>query len=112
MSAVRQSLHADHVEANHKAAPLCASLQKESRGAYDFALLAPVDRCQRAAEIGVRPLPHLDDRQHATVQAYQIELAAFATQVAREQLEAVRLQMQSRELFRCGTLKSGIYAHL
>ena len=105
MSAVRQSLHADHVEANHEAAPLCAPLQKKSRGAYDLALLAPVDRCQRAAEIGVRPLPHLDDRQHAAVEAHEIKLAAFAAQVARNHLKAPRLQMQSGELFRCGTLK-------
>ncbi|HXA36106.1 MAG TPA: hypothetical protein VNW26_07220 [Steroidobacteraceae bacterium] len=67
-------------------APLCVPLQEEACGTEDFAPLAPVDRGQRAAEIGANSLAHLDDRQHGPVQADQIELAGFATQVLRHEL--------------------------
>jgi N-acyl-phosphatidylethanolamine-hydrolysing phospholipase D len=86
-----------------------APLPEELSRADDFALFAPVDRSQRAAEIGTAPMAHFDDRQHAAVQTHQIEFAAPAAQIARKHFEAVRSQMLRRESFRRATLKTGIH---
>ena len=111
MRALGQSFHTDYVETNHQGAPARAPLQEEAHRAQDFALFVQVYRCQRAPEIDPSSLPHFDDRQHAIVQADQIDLAAFATQVAREHLQTLRLQMLGRELLGGGTLKAGIHGH-
>jgi hypothetical protein len=99
MSAVRQPFQGDYIEANHAGAPLCLSLQEESSGANDFALLAPVHRRQGAAEIDANSLPHFNDREHAAVQAYQIEFPGSAPHIAREHDETSRLQIFRRESF-------------
>ena len=111
MRAVRQPEHADHVEAHHAGAPRRAPLPEKLRRTDDLALLAPVDRRQRAAEIGAPALPHFDDRQHPAVQADEIEFAAAAAQVARDHLKAMPLQMLGRELFRCRASTTGIHEH-
>lgn len=92
-------MYADHIEANHIGSPRFLTLQEEPGGAYDLALLAPVDRSRSAAEIAPDTLAHLHDGQHGTVEAYQIELAASASQIARDYPKTIRSQVRGRELF-------------
>src|ERR1700692_2380915 len=110
--AVGYPLHGQHIEAHHAAAPLCLPLQKELSGANDSALLAPGDGGQRSAEIDPYPLAYLDDRQHAAVEAYQVEFAGPASHIACEHGETPRLQIFGREPFGCGAaLDPGIGGH-
>jgi len=79
-----------------------APLQQETGGADDLALLRCRHRSQRAAIIAALPLAHFDDGQHLAVAAYQVEFTGFATQVARDDLQAVPLQVLGRHAFaRC-----------
>src|ERR1700682_2015771 len=73
--AVGHSLHRQHVEAHHTAAPLGLALQEELGRANDLALLAPGDGGKPPAEIDPHALSHLDDRQHTAVEAHEITLA-------------------------------------
>ncbi len=56
-------------------------------------LLSQGDGAQRAAEIHAGALPHLDDGQHAGIEAYQIDFAGLAAQVAGEHEDAARLEV-------------------
>ncbi len=98
MRSVRQSLDADHIEANRMAAPLRLAPHQVLGGADDLALLAPVHRGQRAAEVDAAPLAHLDDGKYLTVEAHQIQLTGRAAKVARDHHETLRFQIRSREL--------------
>lgn len=80
--ALRQPLQSEHIETNHMAAPLGLPPQEKSSGANDFALLAPGDGAERAAEINAAALPHFDDGQHAVIDAYEVEFSGSATQIA------------------------------
>src|ERR1700685_820080 len=90
-------LHGDYVEAHRAGSPTRLPLQKKAGGAYDFALLAPRNRLQRSAELLTAALPHLDDRQHLTVETDQIELAGLAPEIARQDFQPARLQEIGRE---------------
>src|ERR1700679_543319 len=112
VGAVRQPLHADHIEAHRMRAPLRLAPHQKPGGANDLVLLAPVHGGQRAAEIEASPLPHFDDGQYIPVEAHQVEFAGPASQVLGDDHEASSLQIGGRELLGCSTtLASGIGVH-
>src|SRR6266851_2040008 len=113
MRAVGHALNGQHIEAHYMAAPLCLPLQEELSGANDLALLAPCDRGKRPAEIVLRTLPHLDDRQHTAVEADQIEFPGFAPHIACEHDQTSRVQIFHRQLLgRSTPLQAGISGHI
>jgi len=64
----------------------------------ELALLGPRDRAQGAPVLGALALAHLDDDEHAVVEADQIELAGLATQIARKNFKSAHLQVLRRKL--------------
>src|SRR5271163_1834198 len=61
--ALQRPLHGEHIEAQGAAMPLRPAVQQIARGADDFALLAPGNGLDRAAELKAAALPYFDDRE-------------------------------------------------
>src|SRR5271163_20205 len=109
--AVRRPLHGEYVEAHRTAMPFSPAEQQVSGGADDFALLAPGNGLERAAELKAAALPYFDDRQHAVIEANQIELAGLALEIARQNLNTAYLQIVGRQLFRSRAAPRALIRH-
>ena len=74
-------------------------LQEKLRGEYQLLTLAPVDTGERATPLCVFSVADFDEYYCIAVKHDQIKLAAFASPVLRQQLQALRLKVMQGLLF-------------
>lgn len=87
------ALQGDYVEAAGVVTPVGLLLQEQAGGEHQPFLLAPVDTAEGATEARVQPVADFDEYYCIAVEHDQIELAAAAAPVLRQQAQAVLLQV-------------------
>ncbi len=93
------ALHGNHIETQAKSTPFTVRLQKVAGSSNDFALLAPVHRLERSAEVGFCPLPDFYNDKYPVLAGDDVEFSGFAAQVTRQHLNTSQLQMADGERF-------------
>jgi hypothetical protein len=99
MRALGGAIDGNHIETQPKSTPFTVGLQKVASGSNDFALLAPVHRLERSAEIALGALTDFDDKKQLVFTGDNVQFAGAATQVARQHFNASQLQMADGERF-------------
>jgi hypothetical protein len=99
MRALGGAIDGNHIETQPKSTPFTVGLQKVASGSNDFALLAPVHRLERSAEIALGALTDFDDQQHIVLASDDVEFSGFAAHVAGQHFDASQLQMTDGERF-------------
>ncbi len=87
------ALQGDYVEAAGVVAPMGLLLQEQGGGKHQPFLLAPVDTVEGASEARVQPVADFDEYYCIGVKHDQIKLTAFASPVARQQLQTLPLKV-------------------
>ena len=93
------TLQGNDIESARVPGPSCFLLQKMFGGQRQFFLLAGIDTAECAAEACVQPVTNFDEYYCIAVEHDQIKLAAFASPVLRQQLQALRLKVMQGLLF-------------
>ncbi|KAF1310218.1 hypothetical protein BLX42_15135 [Pseudomonas sp. SG-MS2] len=100
------TLQGDNIEAARVVGPARLLQQKKAGGMHQSLLLAPVDTAQGATEARVQPIADFDEYYCIGVEHDQIKLAAFASPIARQQLQALPLKKLKGLVF-CGLAGAG-----
>ena len=87
------ALQGDHIEAAGVVAPTGLLVQEHTGGKHHSVLLAPINAAEGATKARMQAVADFDEYYCIGVEHDQIKLAAFASPVASQQLQALPLKV-------------------
>ena len=91
----------DHIEPASGVRMVGILQQEDLRGMHQFVALACIDRPDAAAECSTGSIAHFDKNDRIAIPHHQVDFAAACAGIARQQLQAMGLQVRERGRFDC-----------